>query len=909
MGVRMPWNTQAWPFAADDVADLIETTWLPDAKNDDRVWATLERARTWTDRTLQIAERVIARTDIAASQVDGIIAIIGADQPDVAVRLLVASLNRTLTTADAVSRERRKVAPPAPSDYSDYFVWHARYSPTDPIKKVIEDSREWDSIEALAEQSPQLFLDHVWPWYLIALDRLHEFDERDRSGLGYPVAYLVNYRFAEEDETSLPEPAIPGSLRTAIEHFAQQQPDEFLTWAADQARIELAPVHQLLAHTFRSAPERFASHVLDYLLADHRRFYLGTGFDMTSTTTRLIRAVSPHWDANQTAAFEDAVRRYNPPPRDDVDDPAERRARRNAVRRIKLDLLRSLPKNAMSAASRRHVQEEERRFGPPRPASGGTFFREIGSPMSAADMLKARDDDIVGAFEALPDATGWDHPRRRMAGGNLQLSREFATFAAQDPIRAQRIIARLAPDNGTRAAGYAIDALGKEADPSLVYDLLMNVVSRGFDGEEFRGAAAHGIEELIRRKEQIPDNILELFETWLREAAPETAGEDAEPEHEPEQDIETATEDAPAETDRMDESLLWGYGGFAILPHGDYPVLQALTHARLERDESDRLIDTLSWYLGRNTEPAIWEHLLRFLPYIKPAVPDELASFIRKLFDAVPGLVGTREAAHYLARLHWRSPDLVEELLPVWQFGEKAPTRMAYGEIVTLMAVVRPERPWPSDQLSDILAKGALGAERVGAANSAVHLWMEDEYRDTANAILLRLLETGPHDVWNAIFDLFRLVDHLSPDDQTVALLTAITDHISDAPKRDPTFVVEKLAALLPHQAPLVGRLSRALIEGWKEDLGDIRTSAAMAAAELVNVAVTLHRLGSETRELGTTLFELLLEIESFAARETLEELDSRFRDRPASPRRRLKRRSRKRPSRKAAAHSAGSGK
>lgn len=907
---RMIWVlSQAWPFAADDVADLIETAWLPDASHDDRVWATLERAPTWTERALKIAERVIARTDISASQVDGIIAMIGADQPGVAVRLLVASLNRMLTTAKAEARERRKLAPPAPDDYLKYFVWHARYSPTTTIKKVIEESREWDSLEALAEQSPRLFLDHVWPWYLTALDRLHEFDEHDGSGLGYPGAYLVNYRFAEEDETSLPEPAIPGALRTAIEHFAQQQPEVFLTWAIDQARLELAPVHQLLAHAFQSAPERFASHASDYLLADHRRFCLGTGLDMTSTTTRLIRAVSPHWDASQTAAFDDAVRRYNPPPRGDVDDPDARRARRNAVRRIKLDLLRSLPKNAMSAASRRHVQEEERRFGPPRPASGGSFFREIGSPMSAADMLKARDDDIVGAFEALPDATGWDHPRRRMAGGNLQLSREFATFAAQDPIRAQRIIARLAPDNGTRAAGYAIDALGKEADPSLVYDLLMDVVSRGFDGEEFRAATAHGIEGLISRKERIPDSILELFETWLREAAPETAGEDAEPEDEPEQDIDTATEDAPAETDRMDESLLWGYGSFAILPHGDYPVLRALTHARLERNESDRLIDTLSWYLGRNTEPAIWEHLLRSLPYIKPTVPDELASFIRKLFKAVPGLVGTREAAQYLANLHWQNLDLVEELLPVWRIGEKASTRMAYGEIVTLMAVLRPERPWPADRLSDILAKDALEAERVGAANSAVHLWIEDEYRGTANVILLRLLEIGPHDVWNAIFDLFRLVDDLSPDDQTVTLLTAIADHIGDAPKRDPTFVVEKLAALLPHQAPLVGRLSRALIEGWKEDLGGIRTSAAMAAVELVNVAVTLHRLGSETRELGTTLFELLLEIESYAARETLEELDSRFRDRPASPRRRLKRRSRKRPHRKpTSAHSGGDG-
>jgi hypothetical protein len=133
----------------------------------------------------------------------------------------------------------------------------------------------------------------------------------------------------------------------------------------------------------------------------------------------------------------------------------------------------------------------------------------------------------------------------------------------------------------------------------------------------------------------------------------------------------------------------------------------------------------------------------------------------------------------------------------------------------------------------------------------------------------------------------------LSPDAETAALLATIADRLTSDVRVDATFVVERIASLLPHQALLVARLSERLVEHWRDDLGNIHTSTAFDAADLVNLAVTLHRLGPETRDVGTTLFELLIEIESYAAMETLEEIDNRFRTRPAPSRRRLPRRQR----------------
>ena len=42
------------------------------------------------------------------------------------------------------------------------------------------------------------------------------------------------------------------------------------------------------------------------------------------------------------------------------------------------------------------------------------------------------------------------------------------------------------PECGTRAAGYALDAMSEGATPEQVLGLLQKVVTRGFDSEEFR---------------------------------------------------------------------------------------------------------------------------------------------------------------------------------------------------------------------------------------------------------------------------------------------------------------------------------------------------------------------------------------------------------------------------------------
>ena len=210
-----------------------------------------------------------------------------------------------------------------------------------------------------------------------------------------------------------------------------------------------------------------------------------------------------------------------------------------------------------------------------------------------------------------------------------------------------------------------------------------------------------------------------------------------------------------------------------------------------------------------------------------------------------------------------------------------------------LLALLHPERLGPRDALTAIEQSTDQDA-RAGAATTAVNLWSGEAHRARATDLLVRLLPLAGASEWSAVFDLFRIIDELTPEANTIALLEAIADNMDNAPRLNSTFVVDRLETLLPHEAPLVARIAENLVRKWRNELGDIRTGTAATAPQFVDLAVTLHRLGPNTREDGTRLFEQLLDIDAYMARATLDEIDSRFRQERAYRRPRLARRSQK---------------
>lgn len=180
---------------------------------------------------------------------------------------------------------------------------------------------------------------------------------------------------------------------------------------------------------------------------------------------------------------------------------------------------------------------------------------------------------------------------------------------------------------------------------------------------------------------------------------------------------------------------------------------------------------------------------------------------------------------------------------------------------------------------------------RIGASYAAVNLWQEHKWRATASDVIQAIMPQTDECTWSAIFDLFRVADEITPEPEWIALLKIMAEHSSTTRRVDSTFVVDRLQTLLPHQAQLVARIAKRLVANWRSELGDLRTGTAMVSRDLVDMAITLHRLGPDTREVGTSLFEDLRFISAYTAQETLHEIDNRFKSVPLPARRRLPRR------------------
>ncbi|WP_431512052.1 hypothetical protein [Variovorax sp. DAIF25] len=863
---------QAWKFDSSRVLTLLESHWLPDPVNDHRTLRVLEDAPAWTPKAIAIGQVLFGRIDLARFQQDYLISTIGAVAPDVAVHFLRLVLDRALASVTVQTGDLVPADPPKTGRE---------------IESLLSESNEWDSVPALAEVVPNRFVELMWPWYVAVFHALFDASQEKSQWLGYPLRWNVDYRFEEENSKLAPAPLVD-AMSVAMKKLACEQPSEFLSWVQSQSRFELHPVQRLIAHAFASNPAVLARDALSFLLGDSRRFHLGSLHDARSTTKALIRACAPHWSQADVTEFTEAVHAYAPPRPAEWTTADQIRGFSRLVRRTKVELLRCLPDAARSAQTSRQIEEDGRVF-PETSLLDEDIGGWIGSPMSVEQFAQASDDAIVNAFKELPDATGWDHPREFMKGGNVQLAQAFAAFVKTDPIRAPRLIERLEPSYGQRAAGYALDALAEKGDPVTVQELSRKLDSMHFENDEFRASVTQAIEHLISRKVRIDDATVDMLEQWVAKAlaAPAYSGEAVEE--------DSGTRDGGDDgKDSSKTFLLSGHRLATFLPSGDFPALSALVRSRLIRQEWSDVVRILRAYLTVSHDRRIWQVLVKFIVYLQPEDPDERPALVRDIFAEVPTLAGSEGGATVLAHAHWYAPKEVMDELERWRGAPGASARKGYGELIGLIALVNPSAPGVLARVDEALAEPMLQEARAGAAMTAAQLWPTHKYRGQATDLLVRMLETNEAPVWHAVFTVFSLVDELHPEEHTIRLLQAIASHLADAPPPDETYVVERLATLLPHEAPLVAEIAAVLVRLWRDQLGDIRTARATASGELFNLAMTLHRIGESTRSAGLEIFEYLLQIDAFQAREMLDEIDNRFRDGASPARPRLRRKARR---------------
>lgn len=884
----------AWTFAPAQVETLVRERWITNPAFDSQHWAVIESCLNWNAEVANLAVTLLARSNISTFRIDNLVRIVGVNQPHLALRLVRAKLDYELKAVRAEAQRRKDSSTkPKQDNLDEQIVWNIKRSPVTPFTQLLENESDWDGLAALAEIAPAAFLTALWPWFQNIFAAIREIDSPNESSVSFSIPYHADFRFESEDHLGLSEPSLLAGLRVAVERLASSEMDAFLEWIDTSGSEDAMPVQRLIAHALSSQPEQYAKRALKFLLDDIRRFNLGNIHDSSGTTVRLIRAVAPFWTDIDFARFEKAVLDYEPSQRHSLKDVKARQHFKKFVRWNRLDLLRALPDNRISPAVSRLIIEETRVFPDDKIGAKFSGVRSIGSPMEALAISKASDEDVINAFKILPDATGWNNPRDWMVGGNIQLSRAFADFAKSNSSRAISLISQFEPSFGERAAGYAFDAMAESVDGQVVVKLFVDLARRGFSGEEFRGSASRGIERLVKRNISIDDEVVEILSAWLEHPSlPDEAEQASVITNEHVTEVASPEAIAAKDGDEGIHSVLWGMQGITILPSGNFPVLEAIFRILIARPDQDRLAIIIQAHLLRSENPNVWQAFLQYFNYLRPSREAQKAELLNALFAKYPELTQTREAVHLLAHAHWWAPDLVRNVIDNWTQSDKQWLRQAYGELVALIAIVQPNLEWAVESLNRILTSPVNVDARVGAAFSAANLWNVPGRRNASAQLLSAVIPLADKRVWTAVLDVFRIVDELTPDEATVDFLRILSDHINSAGRISSTFVADRLETLLPHEALIVAKIALGLVSNWSADLGNFSAAASLAAPQLVDLAITLHRLGPDTREAGTSLFEELLVIDAYTARQTLDEIDNRFTAQSRPTRARLPRRS-----------------
>ena len=858
-------------FDPNAVLTAVKRHWISDEAYLPSALAVLREIKSWNEDDVELVCKLVDYGPANSFVVQNVANKIAMSRPDLAPRVVVRYL-RAMTRQ--IDEEIGELYGDVGSDESIGGELEQALRSGDrlrPYERLIDNGSAWHRIENLAQRCPKAFVTEIWPWLVELFARLGRSEHPDLH------RYRDHQGLAFLRETSERQP-LQSAIEMAIRSYAEAEPDEFLEFLQANKDSELKVLHRLLAIGLERIARQYPAAVVEYLLEDPRRFAIGDMLNEHGETQGLISAAVPWMSPDEAFRLETAITgwswyRTNP----GGEDVETRRDRQKEMRTRRLRLLRVFPLEHLSDEGKQYVGEEERAF--PGIASEYRRIRGgwIGSPMSSEQMEKATDEQILALFDELTDDTEWDHPKRRWTdsvGGSVQASREFADFASKAPDRALLLIRRFQAGKTERPAGAALVELAESTvDPIEVIACVHELASYGFASEAFRTDAAKCLGIVARRVGGLCDRTCELLESWIGEWKP-VADTDA-------TDGTIGFEREVGEDD-VQQSLLWEAWRGHVVPHGNYPFLEALMKSYLFREPHavDEWLGVLERHLERNEDPAVWREVAEDLWRLAEADRDRVTEFFESLFSLHPEVFCTVTGVSLVAQaMFWFPRQFIVRIIDDWISGSWKKGPQAAGEVLALDLCRNPEDINVLRQVERTVAgneadTAIIEGMRLGITHTFVAAWSEPALRAMTTGYLVRLARTANSAVEEAVSASFGKADPLPADDHTLDLLEALLERPAVLAKGG-HFLIEGLKGLLREgwRPELVYRIANALIAEKAKDLGDIRTAWAADAEDLADIALTLHRI-PETRELGLELCERLMEARSYGLDERIARID-----------------------------------
>jgi nucleoside phosphorylase len=843
----------ALDFSPEATLDLIETYWVGDPTKYPFIANVVTYAKSWSERLRNLVLMVSRAGTLDRPAIRAMLHTAIEVDPTFAPKLIVEELSRR---RDAIEDEDRREA------YKDLLAY----------------SDGLDCLVDAAVAAPREFFAELWPWVVNMIERIRYPGTSVRYGEDYCHGMSFGHGSGE----------LARALRESIAGWAATDSDGVARFVSTWQDRDSVTLQRFLIMVLEAGLPLTRTTALAYLLGDERRLNVGDTSDMDRYSVRLVQRLAPLLDEAEVEQLRSTMANARAiDPRDC--DPADQSSIATYNQRHQLWLLRALGKERLPDEIRTAIGDLEQEVHDE--DASGRRASIVESPLSSAELLLMSDDEILCVFAELPSTAGLRLPGTDLVWSGIELSREFAKAAKQEPERFLSLLSRFVPGVAESPVGMALRALAEVVPLQRIEDVVVALHEREFfRTQEQQRHAAYALETAAHGKAEISERVLALLESWLIDKQGADHGE------------LQASARGPSEP----HSLLWTSSGGGGLPGGNYPILHALTEGYLGRAEPrvEPWLGVLERHLERRERRSVWLAMTIFLGNVLHAPRERAEVFLDRLFARFPGVRETHDGLVIIAHAMHRMPgEMITRWLEDLEGGTWPQRHQAFGELLVLFATRRDAPLWSHDRLEHELTRFESSCSdttgiMVGIAFAAANLWARPERRAAATEILTRVIRAASGTVAQAVMDAFHNERTLLNDEETGRVLAALTSAPAVIASGRGLSFLDDLQHLLPANAVEIAELLIALASYLQTQTD--RSYLMSHGSELVDLAMTLQRLRSPIRERGLDLFEQLLAMGVYETFEVLSELDPAERHGPLRPPRSRRPRHRRRAARPA---------
>ena len=838
----------------DDVMLLLERDWK-NTKGINNLFHVLQDNVVWKEKSLSLAEFIVTSDDVsdyAASDISSLISFTDpALAPPVAAKFFLQKFENI---------EKHPIELPNLDEGDPSSIWRYNDAKSAPYEKLVDLENGWYNLSAISKASPCVFIESFWPFFNKVTEKLKR-EYLSRKTRYYDVSGIW---FRLKEEKDLGGNYFVAALEDSIELFASQETDKFIEFVNREKASQFSPQHKLIICGLSEIVDTHTDYVLNYLLEDDRRFFLDVHHEGSyRCSISLISKLFSFLNYEQKQKLENKILTLNPYDIHEDDDVKSRKEVIGWNRGARFSFLRALPFNELTSDTAKFYKAEERKFGDriknPLTEKSHFGFMASKSPMNVEQMKKANVEDVVKCINEFKDSDRFDRLEFLSSG---ELCRTLGELAKSDYKKAIEIASKL-PVSKSSPVEYVLRELPEElVGMNELQEIIKGFISLGFSFPDFYNSCANAIKKRIHKPEGLSDEWCEIIETWINKDG----------------DKWTITDSRENDKQRK-ESLIWKNHGGYVVPQGNYTLIETISYGLILREEPQysSWINFLERCLKINDTVRYWEYLQITLVsyYLSQCAQESAIGFLKKLHHQYPEIITGREFGIVLANaVHWMKEESINEWMNKIYSLNTPKVKQLFGEILGFRLVKNNGFEWCSEHYNRVLNNHETDV-LIGLAYTFEKLWDYIEFRSSCSKYFIDLLKLKNNEVDEILLKIFYQEQHIDASPIFEAVFDELLNNgtFERSEGRFITRSITKLTRLLPDK---VYKASQQMINGAGKDLGDIRTSAAADAPELVTIAITLHNLGASYQNKGLNLFEKLLELNAYKADEVLYAVDSR---------------------------------